>query len=56
MAIIMAVSVIGLGFAYTISHSTDMGGKCINNVLAFEQKGYYANLEEYKTASTSCIK
>ena len=56
MAIIASISVIGITLAYTMSHSTDMGGKCINNVLAFEQQGYYAKLEGYKSASAFCIK
>jgi hypothetical protein len=56
MAIIASISVIGITLGYMLSHSTDVDGKCIKNVLAFEQKGYYANLEEYNTASASCIK
>jgi hypothetical protein len=39
-----------------LSYSSDVDGKCIKNVLAFEQKGYYANLEGFKAASASCIK
>jgi hypothetical protein len=38
-----------------LSHSTDMTGKCVKDVLAFEQKGYYSNLEEYKAASAYCM-
>jgi hypothetical protein len=56
MAIIASISVIGITLAYILSHSTDVEGKCIKDVLAFEQKGYYANLEGYKVASGSCIK
>ena len=56
MAIIASISVIGITLGYMLSYSTDIEGKCIKDVLAFEQKGYYANLEEYKAASASCIK
>jgi hypothetical protein len=56
MAIIASISVIGITLGYMLSHSTDVEGKCIKDVLAFEQKGYYANLEGYKAASASCIK
>jgi competence protein ComGF len=56
MAIIASISVIGITLAYMLSYSSDVDGKCINNVLAFEQQGYYANLEGYKAASASCIK
>ena len=55
MAIIASISVIGITLAYTLSYSSDVDGKCVKDVLAFEQKGYYANLEEYKAASASCI-
>jgi hypothetical protein len=56
MAIIASISVIGITLGYMLSYSTEVEGKCIKDVLAFEQKGYYANLEEYKAASASCIK
>ena len=56
MAIIASISVIGITLGYTLSYSSDVEGKCVKDVLAFEQKGYYANLEEYKAASASCIK
>ena len=57
IAIIASISVIGITTAYMLSHSTDIGGgKCLKDVLVFEQKGYYPNLEEYKAASASCIK
>jgi hypothetical protein len=56
MAIIASISVIGIALAYMLSYSTDVDGKCIKNVLALEQKGYYASLEGYNTASGSCIK
>ena len=56
MAIIASISVIGITLGYMVSYSTEVEGKCIKDVLAFEQKGYYANLEEYKAASASCIK
>jgi hypothetical protein len=56
MAIIASISVIGITLGYMLSYSTDVEGKCVKDVLAFEQKGYYANLEEYKAASASCIK
>jgi hypothetical protein len=56
VAIIASISVIGITLGYMLSHSTDVDGKCIKNVLAFEQNGYYANFEEYNTASASCIK
>jgi len=56
MAIIASISVIGITLGYMLSYSSDVDGKCIKNVLAFEQKGYYANLEGFKAASASCIK
>ena len=56
MAVIASISVIGITLGYMLSYSRDIEGKCIKDVLAFEQKGYYANLEEYKAASASCIK
>ena len=56
MAIIASISVIGITLGYMLSYSTEVEGKCIKDVLAFEQKGYYANLEEYKAASASCIR
>jgi hypothetical protein len=56
MVIIASISVIGITLGYMLGQSPDVEGKCIKDVLAFEQKGYYANLEEYKAASASCIK
>ncbi len=56
MAIIASISVIGITLGYMLSYSTEVDGKCIKDFLAFEQKGYYASLEEYKAASASCIK
>ena len=56
MAIIASISVIGITLGYMLSYSSNVDGKCIKDVLAFEQKGYYANLEEYRSASASCIK
>jgi hypothetical protein len=56
MVIIASISVIGITLGYMLGQSSDVEGKCIKDVLAFEQKGYYANLEEYKAASASCIK
>src|ERR1044071_6643174 len=56
MAIIASISIIGITLGYMLSYSTDVEGKCVKDVLAFEQKGYYANLEQYKAASASCIK
>ena len=56
MAVIASISVIGISLGYMLSYSTDVDGKCVKDVLAFEQKGYYANLEQYKAASASCIK
>ena len=54
--VIASISAIGITLAYMLSHSTDMSGKCVKDVLVFEQKGYYSNLEGYKAASASCIK
>ena len=56
MAIIASISVIGITLAYMLSYSSDVDGKCIKDVLTFEQQGYYANLEGYKAPSASCIK
>ena len=56
MAIIASISVIGITLAYVLSYSSDVDGKCVKDVLAFEQQGYYASLEGYKAASASCIK
>ena len=56
MAIIASISIIGITLGYMLSYSTDVEGKCVKDDLAFEQKGYYANLEQYKAASASCIK
>ena len=56
MAIIASISVIGITLGYMLKYSSDVEGKCVKDLLAFEQKGYYANLEEYKAASASCIK
>jgi hypothetical protein len=60
ISVIASISVIGIAFAYVLSHSStgdtlDMKGKCISNIYGYEQKGYYANLEEYKAALASCI-
>ena len=54
--VIASISAIGITIAYMLGYSTDMTGKCVKDVLAFEQKGYYPSLEEYKAASVSCIK
>jgi hypothetical protein len=56
MAIIASISVIGITLGYMLSYSIDAEGKCIRNVLAFGQMGYYANFEEYQAAYASCIK
>jgi hypothetical protein len=56
MTIIASISVIEITLAYTLSYSSDVDGKCVKDFLAFEQKGYYVSLEEYKAASASCIK
>ena len=56
MAVIASISIIGITLGYMLSYSTQVEGKCIQNVLAFEQKGYYADLEQFKAASASCIK
>jgi hypothetical protein len=44
MAIIASISVIGITLGYMMSYSADVEGKCVKDVLAFEQKGYYATL------------
>ena len=54
--VIASISAIGITIAYMLGHSTDMSAKCVKDVLLFEQKGYYSNLEGYKAASASCIK
>ena len=56
MTIIASISVIGITLGYMLSYSIDAEGKCIRNVLAFGQMGYYANFEEYQAAYASCIK
>jgi hypothetical protein len=57
--IIASISAIGIYFAYMISHFSttplDIKSKCISSILGFEQKGYYSNAEELKTALASCL-
>ena len=43
IAIIASISAIGITSAYMLSHSTEISGKCIKNMLPVKQTASYAN-------------
>ena len=63
IVVIAAISLIGVTFAYALGHhfsniptSLDSSGICASEKLAFEQNGYYNNLEEYSAILSSSSK
>jgi hypothetical protein len=56
VVVILAISLIGLGFAYMGSNHSylDSVKGCTGMIHGFEQKGYYTNMEQFKSALGSC--
>jgi hypothetical protein len=56
VVVILAISLIGLGFAYMVSNHSylDTVKGCTGIIHGFEQKGYYTNMEQFKSALGSC--
>ena len=56
VVVVIGISLIGLGFAYMVSNHSylDTVKGCTGMIHGFEQKGYYNNMEEFKSALGSC--
>jgi hypothetical protein len=56
VVVILAISLIGLGFAYMVSNHSylDTVKGCTGMIHGFEQQGYYTNMEQFKSALGSC--
>jgi hypothetical protein len=56
VVVVIGISLIGLGFAYMVSNHSylDTVKGCTGMIHGFEQKGYYTNTEEFKSALESC--
>jgi hypothetical protein len=60
VAVISVISLIGVAFAYGLGHfsniptSLDKSRICADQKLGFEQKGYYTNMEQFRSALGSC--
>jgi hypothetical protein len=56
VVVVIGISLIGLSFAYMASNHSflDTVKGCTDMIHSFEQKGYYTNMEEFKSALESC--
>ena len=56
VVVVIGTSLIGLGFAYMVSNHSylDSVKGCTGMIHGFEQRGYYTNMEQFKSALESC--
>ena len=56
VVVVIATSLIGLSFAYMANSPNylDTIKGCTDTIHGFEQRGYYTNMEQFKSALESC--